>query len=43
MPVRKSKRNGKWRIGHGKAIYKTKKSAERAYKGYLGKKYGSKK
>ena len=32
--------NGKFRIGKGKCIYKSKASAERAYKGYLGKKYG---
>jgi hypothetical protein len=36
--------NGKWKIGkHGKSIYDTKEAAEKAYKGYLGKKYGSKK
>ena len=34
MPVIKCK-NGKWRIGSGKCMYRTKKSAERAYKGYL--------
>jgi len=33
MPVTKVGR--KWRIGHGKAIYKTKRSAMRAYRGYL--------
>jgi len=34
MPVRKAS-NGKWRIGSGKPIYKTKAAAERAYRGYL--------
>jgi hypothetical protein len=38
MPVLKCS-NGKYRIGKGKCIYKSKASAERAYKGYLGKKY----
>lgn len=37
MPVLKSGK--KWRIGHGKPQYKSKASAERAYKGYLGHKY----
>lgn len=32
MPVRKV--GNKWAIGSGKAIYKTKASAERAYAGY---------
>lgn len=41
MPVIKAK--GGWKIGSGKARYKTKKSAQRAYKGYLGSKYGKKK
>lgn len=31
--------NGKWRIGTGKCIYKTKRDAESAYRGYLGSKY----
>lgn len=34
MPVRKGK-NGKWRIGGGKSMYKSKASAMRAYKAYL--------
>ena len=38
MPVLKSS-NGKWRIGKGKAVYKTKSAAQRAYKAYLVKKY----
>ena len=34
----------KYKIGDkGTCMYKTKTSAERAYKGYLGKKYGKKK
>lgn len=39
MPVIKCS-NKKYRIGKGSCIYKTKDSAERAYKGYLGAKYG---
>jgi len=34
MPVRRA-RNGKWRIGRGRAIYKTKAAALRAYRAYL--------
>lgn len=44
MPVRKV--GNKWAIGSGRAMYKTKASAERAYRGYLGSKaaeYNSKK
>jgi len=41
MPVRK--KGNKWAIGSGKAMYKSKASAERAYKGYLGSKYAKKK
>lgn len=37
MPVKKGK-NGKWKIGSGKAMYKTKTDAERAYKAYKAKK-----
>ena len=37
MPVRKCS-NGKWRIGEGPCIYKSEKSAERAYRGYLAAK-----
>jgi hypothetical protein len=40
MPIKKHP-NGKWGIGTGKGIYDSKEKAERAYKGYLGKKYGS--
>jgi len=39
MPVIKV--GNKYKIGKGKAIYKTKKSAEKAYKAYLAKKYGT--
>ena len=39
MPVLKG-RNGKWRIGSGPAIYKTRASAERAYRGYLYSEHG---
>ena len=37
MPVRECK-NGKWRIGEGECMYKSKKKAEKAYKAYLAKK-----
>ncbi len=37
MPVVKCP-NGKWRIGSGPCVYKNKASAEKAYKGYLGRK-----
>lgn len=39
MPVRKCS-NGKYRIGSGDCIYKSKASAERAYAGYRAAKYG---
>lgn len=42
MPVRKCS-NGKYRIGDGECMYKSKASADRAYKGYLGSKYMTKK
>lgn len=42
MPVRKAS-NGKYRIGSGKAMYKSKAAAERAYKAYLAKKNSGKK
>lgn len=32
--------NGKFRIGKGPCIYKDKETADRAYKGYLGSKFG---
>ena len=38
MPVRKCS-NGKYRIGNGDCIYKSKASAERAYAGYRAAKY----
>jgi hypothetical protein len=37
MPVKKQ--GSKYKIGSGKAMYKTKASAERAYKAYRAKKY----
>lgn len=39
MPVLKCS-NGKYRIGSGDCVYKSKASAERAYRGYLGSTYG---
>ena len=42
MPVTKAP-SGKYRIGSGKAMYKTKSAADRAYKAYLAKKHGGKK
>lgn len=38
MPVLKCS-NGKYRIGSGDCVYRSKESAERAYRGYLGSKY----
>jgi hypothetical protein len=38
MPVQKCSR-GKYRIGSGQCMYRSRESAERAYKGYLGSKY----
>jgi len=35
--------NGKYRIGQGKCMYKTKAAAERAYRAYLAKKHSKKK
>jgi len=35
--------NGKWRIGNGKCIYKTRAAAERAYAAYRAAKHGKKK
>ena len=40
MPVKK--KGKKWAIGNGPAIYETKEAAERAWRGYRGKKYGKK-
>lgn len=37
MPVRKAS-NGKYRIGTGKAMYKSRASANRAYRGYRANK-----
>lgn len=42
MPVTKAS-NGKYRIGRGRAMYKTKAAAERAYRAYLAKKHSKKK
>lgn len=39
MPV--VKKGKKWAIGSGKAIYKTKKSAEKAYAGYRASKHAT--
>lgn len=41
MPVKKTSQ-GTYRIGSGKADYKSKAAAERAYKAYLAKKYAKK-
>lgn len=38
MPVLKCS-NGKWRIGTGECMYKSKESADRAYAGYLAAKH----
>lgn len=38
MPVLKCS-NGKYRIGSGPCIYPTAEAANKAYKGYLGKKH----
>jgi len=41
MPV--IKKGSKWAIGSGKAMYTSKATAERAYRGYLYAKYHKKK
>ena len=41
MPIRKCA-NGKYRIGSGPCIYKTKAAAERAYGAYRAKKHSPK-
>lgn len=41
MPVKKC--NGKYKIGSGKCKYKSRASAERAYKAYRAKKHSKKK
>jgi len=38
MPVTRDKQSGKWRIGSGKAMYKSKESANKAYRGYMASK-----
>lgn len=38
MPVHKCS-NGKWRIGEGKCMYKSKEAAEKAYRAYKAKKH----
>lgn len=42
MPPRKCS-NGKYRIGDGKCRYKSKESAEKAYRAYKAKKHSDKK
>lgn len=42
MPVKKCN-NGKWRIGEGDCIYKTREKAIKAYRAYLAKKHSKKK
>ena len=42
MPVKKCD-NGKWQIGNGPCMYKTKAAADKAYAGYKAKKRGKKK
>ena len=39
MPVIRCPK-GRYRIGKGKCIYKSKKAAMKAYRGYLGAKFG---
>jgi hypothetical protein len=41
MPVKKCS-NGKYKIGSGKCMYKSKKKARKAYKAYRAKKGGKK-
>lgn len=38
MPV--IKKGGKWAIGSGRAMYKSRAAADRAYKAYRAKKHG---
>lgn len=38
MPVKKDPKSGKWKIGRGKPIYKTKAAAMRAQRGYYSNK-----
>ena len=42
MPIRKCS-NGKYKIGSGKCMYKSKSSAKKAYRAYLAKKNSKKK
>lgn len=42
MPVKFDRKKRKWKIGRGKAMYKNKSDAERAYRAYLAKKYSKK-
>lgn len=42
MPVRKCS-NGKYRIGEGPCVYKTKEKAQAAYAAYLAEKHDQKK
>lgn len=41
MPIRK--KGNKFAIGSGRAIYKSKAAADKAYKGYLASKKGKRK
>jgi hypothetical protein len=41
MPVYKCS-NGKWRVGSGRCMYKTRAAAMKAYNAYLAKKYDKK-
>ena len=43
LPVTKDKASGRWRIGNGRPMYKTKASANKAYRGYLASKRKKKK
>ena len=40
MPVHRCK-NGKYRIGEGPCVFDTKDKAEKAYRGYLWDRYGT--
>lgn len=42
MPVRKCP-NGKWRIGNGPCMYRSREAAEKAYRAYLAKKLAKRK
>ena len=42
MPVHRCT-NGKYRVGNGPCVYKTKEAAQRAYEAYLAKKHDERK